>query len=125
MHEHDQNFPGTVLDRMEEFLSNPDVLDRPEKHAELVREMKLECILATENSPYVEVRAVVDATDDPTLPVFTIRVWIIGVIFSAAGSFIDTLFGYRNPAVSVSTNVGQLLACEYYPLQYSPSRLFL
>jgi hypothetical protein len=112
MHEHDQNFPGTVLDRMAEFLNNPDVLERPEKHAELIREMKLECVLATENSPYVEVRAVVDPTDDYTLPVFTIRVWIIGVIFSAAGSFIDTLFGYRNPAVYVSANVGQLLACE-------------
>lgn len=113
MHQYDQNFPRPVLDRLEEFQNNPDVLESPEKHGELIREVKLECILATENSPYVEVRANVDPTDDPTLPVATIRVWVIGIIFSAAGSFIDTLFGYRNPPVYVASNVGQLVA---YPI---------
>jgi len=112
MHKHDQNFPQAVLDRMDEFINNPDVLANPQAHGELIREIKLECVLATENSPYVEVRANVDPTDDPTMPALTIRVWIIGVIFSGAGSFIDTLFGYRNPAVYVGSNVGQLVACE-------------
>lgn len=113
MHANDHNFPRAALDRMDEFMRNPDVIEHPDKHSELIHEIKLECILATENSPYLEVRANVDAFDDTSLPVFTIRVWIIGVIFSAAGSFIDTLFGYRQPAVSVGTNVGQLIACMY------------
>ncbi len=124
MHEYDQNFPRAILDRLVEFRSNPDVMANPVKHADLIREVKMECLLATENSPYVEVRANVDATDDPTLPVFTIRVWIIGVIFSAAGSFIDTLFGYRNPPVYVASNVGQLVSCELIQrvLSITPTR---
>lgn len=112
MHRYDHNFPRAALDRMEEFVNDPDVLANPDKHVELIREVKLECILSLENSPYLEVRANVDPTDDPTMPCFTVRVWIIGSIFCAAGSFIDTLFGYRNPPVYVSANVGQLLACE-------------
>lgn len=72
--------------------------------------MKMEAILATENSPYAEVRANVDATDDPSLPVLTIRVWIIGCVFSAAGSFIDAFFTMRNPPVYIGANVAQLLA---------------
>lgn len=110
---------------MAEFIHDTDAMDRPEKHSELVREMKMEALLATENSPYLEVRANVDPTDDPTMPALTFRVLVIGTCFSAAGSFIDTLFGYRNPAVYVGTNVGQLLA---YPcakaMEYLPKRKF-
>ncbi|ORX37519.1 OPT oligopeptide transporter protein-domain-containing protein [Kockovaella imperatae] len=113
MHENDPNFPGPVLDRMATFLTEPDVLDRPEKHSELVREMKLEALLATEDSPYVEVRANVDPTDDPSMPSFTFRVWVIGCVAACCGSFIDTLFGYRNPPISVGANVAQLIA---YPV---------
>lgn len=92
---------------MELFISSPN------PSVDLVREMKLEALVATENSPYLEVRANVDNTDDPTMPVLTFRVLFIGTIFSAAGCFIDTLFGYRQPAVYVATNVGQLLS---YPV---------
>ena len=97
---------------MLQFTNSPDVRANPDKHPELVREMKFESLLATENSPYVEVRANVDPKDDTSTPVFTFRVWVIGCVFSAAGCFIDVLFGYRNPPVFVGTNVGQLLACE-------------
>ncbi len=104
---------------MNEFINDPDVLQNPSAHPALLREIKMECLLATENSPYIEVRANVDPTDDPTLPVFTFRVWVIGTVFAAAGSFIDTLFGYRQPAVYVSANVGQLVACGYFDMEYS------
>lgn len=93
-------------------MNDPEGTQDPAGYPALLREMKLECLLATENSPYVEVRANVDPTDDPTLPVFTVRVWVIGTVFAGIGSFIDTLFGYRQPAVYVSSNVGQLVACE-------------
>jgi len=95
------------------FLEHPDVMDRPEKHQELVDEMKMEAVISTENSPYAEVRANVDATDDPTLPVLTIRVWVIGCIFAAAGSFIDSFFLMRNPPVYIGANVAQLLSCKH------------
>jgi hypothetical protein len=113
LHKYDQNFPGAALQRMSDFLNNPDVHERPDKHVELVDEMKMEAILSTENSPYAEVRANCDPTDDPTMPSLTIRVWVIGCIFSAAGSFIDSFFLMRNPPVYIGANVAQLLSCEY------------
>lgn len=101
---------------MSEFLNNPDIIDRPEKHQEIIDEMKLEAVLSTENSPYAEVRANVDPTDDPTLPVLTIRVWVIGCLFAGAGSFIDSFFLMRNPPVYIGANVAQLLSCKCTPL---------
>jgi hypothetical protein len=112
IHKYDQNFPGSALARINEFLGNPDILDRPEKYEDIINEMKIEALLSTENSPYAEVRANVDNTDDPSMPSLTIRVWVIGCIFSAAGSFIDSFFLMRNPPVYIGANVAQLLACE-------------
>ncbi|WOO80299.1 Oligopeptide transporter 2 [Vanrija pseudolonga] len=113
MHKHDQNFPTDILLRMNEFLDNPDVLANPELHADLIHEMKLEAVLVTENSPYAEVRGVVDPVDDFDMPTFTIRVWIIGVLFSGAGAFINQLFSIRMPNISVGTEVAQLLAFPF------------
>lgn len=112
LHEHDQNFPTAALDKIKYFLDEPEVESNPDKHAELIHEMKLEALLVTENSPYAEVRAVVDNWDDPTLPVFTIRTWVIGVVLAAVGAFINQLFFIRYPAVSISANVAQLIARE-------------
>lgn len=75
--------------------------------------MKLEAALITNNSPYAEVRAVVDNHDDPTLPVSTIRAWVIGIVLSVAASFVNVFFDIRFPSITVSNNVPQLLA---YPL---------
>lgn len=125
IHENDQNFPNQTLERMKEFLDTPAIMDNEKGHEELVREMKMEAIMSTENSPYLEVRANVDPTDDPTMPSLTFRVLFLGTIFACAGCFIDTLFLYRNPPVTVGANVAQLLA---YPLgramEKLPSRQF-
>ncbi|KJX98550.1 opt oligopeptide transporter like protein [Zymoseptoria brevis] len=67
-------------------------------------------VLATENSPYAEVRAVADPTDDPNMPCSTLRAWFLGIIFCCFGVFIDTLFAFRYPNISVSANVAQLVA---------------
>ena len=64
VHDKDPNFPVIILDKIKEFMNNPDVLDHPENYAELIYEMKTEAALITNNSPYAEVRAVVDNTDD-------------------------------------------------------------
>ncbi|KZV69639.1 OPT superfamily oligopeptide transporter [Peniophora sp. CONT] len=113
MHRDDQNFSGDMLTEMMDFLVNPDIAANPEKYPAVVRAMKMEAILATENSPYAEVRANVDPTDDPTMPVSTIRAWFIGIIFCVIGSFIDNLFAFRNPSISIGVNVAQLVA---YPV---------
>lgn len=72
--------------------------------------MKLEAALITNNSPYAEVRAVVDNHDDPSTPCSTIRAWTIGLFFSFFLAFINQLFSIRQPAISIEANVVQLLA---------------
>lgn len=113
MYQYNQNFPAHTLESINELLDNPDVTAHPESHGALIHAMKLEAALVTGNSPYAEVRAVVDPTDDPTMQSLTFRVWAIGILFSVVGAFINELFGQRNPPIGVSSDVGQLLA---YPL---------
>jgi hypothetical protein len=86
IHHDDHNFPRNVLDTMETFLGTAQAItDNPEKHLEIIHEMKMEALLSTENSPYLEVRANVEPTDDPDMPVLTFRVLVIGSCFSAIG----------------------------------------
>lgn len=75
--------------------------------------MKLEAALITVNSPYAEVRAVVDNHDEARTPCSTVRSWVIGMGFAFVLAFINQLFSIRQPAITVQANVAQLLA---YPL---------
>lgn len=92
---------------------NEDVMEHPEKHEQLIEEIKLEAALITNNSPYAEVRAVTDNHDDPTTPVSTIRAWTIGIFFSCVLAFVNQLFSIRQPPIRFDTNMAQLLA---YPV---------
>ncbi|ORX39551.1 OPT oligopeptide transporter protein-domain-containing protein [Kockovaella imperatae] len=113
MHKGDPNFSYEMYDKMETFIADPSIVASPDKHADLIYAMKLEAILATENSPYPEVRANVDPVDDPDLPCSTVRAWSMGIVFSVFGTFIDTLFAFRYPGISIGVNVAQLVA---YPI---------
>jgi OPT family oligopeptide transporter len=75
--------------------------------------MKIEAALITNDSPYAEVRAVVDNKDDPNTPCSTVRAWTIGLFFSFFLAFVNQLFSVRQPAISIEANVVQLLA---YPI---------
>ncbi|KAI4868184.1 OPT-domain-containing protein [Hypoxylon rubiginosum] len=110
IHENDPNFPFSIIQRIKAFLGNEAIFDNPEKHAVLIEEMKLEAALITVNSPYAEVRAVVDNHDDMSIPSSTIRAWVIGIGFSVLLSFINQLFSIRQPMITVQANVAQLLA---------------
>ncbi|CAG8371208.1 unnamed protein product [Penicillium salamii] len=59
------------------------------------------------------VRAVVPETDDPTMPVNTLRIWLLGIVFTILGSGINQFFGLRYPSVHIVSLVAELLA---YPL---------
>lgn len=48
----------------------------------------VEYTIDSDNSPYLEVRANVPNTDDPTLPVNTLRMWFFGVVFT----LVSTIF---------------------------------
>ncbi|KAM7205191.1 sexual differentiation process protein 2 [Naviculisporaceae sp. PSN 640] len=112
-HARDPNFPISIIESIENFLANDDIFINPENHEHEIEEMKIEAALITSNSPYAEVRAVVDNHDDPTLPVSTIRAWVIGIFFACCISFINSLFDVRLPSIYVIATVPQLLA---YPV---------
>lgn len=110
LHKKDPNFPMTIITKIEEFLGNEAIFEEPEKHEAIIAEIKIEAALITNNSPYAEVRSVVDNHDDPTMPCSTIRAWVLGIFFSAAIAFINGFFEIRQPAIYVTSNVPQLLA---------------
>lgn len=110
IHERDPNFPHLIIENIKDFLGNDDVFARPEKHEALITEMKLEAALITNNSPYAEVRAVVDNKDDPGMPCSTVRAWAIGVVMCVFLAFVNQLFSIRQPSIGISANVAQLLA---------------
>ncbi|GEQ68734.1 hypothetical protein JCM33374_g2402 [Metschnikowia sp. JCM 33374] len=60
------------------------------------------------HSPYAEVRAVTEPYDDAELPCETLRVYIVGIIWTALGSFINEFFAERMPNISLDTAVVQI-----------------
>ncbi|KAL9088343.1 MAG: hypothetical protein Q9165_006268 [Trypethelium subeluteriae] len=63
-----------------------------------------------DTSPFPEVRAVVPEVDDPGMPVNTLRMWIIGIVFTMLGSGINMFFSMRYPSVHIVSLVAELLA---------------
>jgi OPT family small oligopeptide transporter len=126
----DQNFPQDILKRVREFLADygndekiaPDV----ERAQSLVNDFAEYEELVLNNSAYPEVRAVVDPTDDPTLPVGTFRVLLLGTVFTLAGTAIQQFFSLRLPSISISTYVVQLLSMPLGLLlaKWLPTRTF-
>ncbi|XP_031279255.1 oligopeptide transporter 2-like [Pistacia vera] len=53
-------------------------------------------------SPIEEVRLTVSNVDDPTLPVFTFRMWLLGVVSCVLLSFLNTFFAYRTQPLIIS-----------------------
>ncbi|KAF7546069.1 hypothetical protein G7Z17_g8684 [Cylindrodendrum hubeiense] len=64
----------------------------------------------SDNSPCPEVRANVPNVDDPSMPVNTLRMWVIGIFFTIIGTGINQFFSMRYPSVSISSLVAQLVA---------------
>ncbi|KAL1863148.1 hypothetical protein Daus18300_008141 [Diaporthe australafricana] len=109
-HGTDPNFPSAALEHLKEFLNMGEHFEKPDEHARAIHEAKIKIALLTGNSPYAEVRAVVDAHDDPSMPVSTIRAWVIGMGFVVLVAFVNQLFMVRQPSISLGTTVVQLLA---------------
>ncbi|XP_076899890.1 oligopeptide transporter 4-like [Bidens hawaiensis] len=53
-------------------------------------------------SPIEEVRLTVTNTDDPTLPVWTFRMWFLGLISCALLSFFNQFFSYRTEPLVIT-----------------------
>ncbi|WXC61948.1 hypothetical protein SNK03_007815 [Fusarium graminearum] len=110
-HEHDQNFPDDVLQRARSYLENRNGEQQDEELAhDIYAKFQAQRDLMLNNSIYPEVRAVVENTDDPTLPVGTFRAFFLGTIFVLLGTSIEQFFSLRMPAISLSTYMVQLLS---------------
>ncbi|KAJ5729537.1 uncharacterized protein N7483_004045 [Penicillium malachiteum] len=85
-----------------------------------------------DDSPFPEVRAVIKPVDDVSLPVNTIRMWTIGLLFTIIGSGLNQFFSLRQPSVTISSLVAQLLSfpvgcawAKWVPLGvFNPDRHF-
>lgn len=71
-------------------------------------QVRLEAAIIEFYSPYPEVRAVTEPFDDPTIACETIRVYILGVIWTAIGAVVDQFFSGRQPAITLSSSVVQI-----------------
>lgn len=123
----DQNFPTNIIDRAREYLENRnDGNEDPELAQKLIDDFHTQKDLMINNSAYPEVRAVVDPTDDPTLPVDTFRVFFMGTIFTIGGTAIQQFFSLRMPSIAISTYVVQLLSMPLGLLmaKWLPERIF-
>ncbi|KAH9917728.1 OPT oligopeptide transporter [Fomitopsis serialis] len=63
-----------------------------------------------DDSPYPEVRSAVANTDDPDMPVNTIRAWCIGLCWSIILPGMNQFFFFRYPSITVTGVVAQLLS---------------
>ncbi|XP_031119710.1 oligopeptide transporter 4-like [Ipomoea triloba] len=55
-----------------------------------------------EVSPIEQVRLTVPNTDDPTLPVWTFRMWVLGVLSCVLLSFLNQFFSYRKEPLTIT-----------------------
>ncbi|KAF7291048.1 OPT oligopeptide transporter [Mycena chlorophos] len=66
--------------------------------------------LAEDDSPYPEVRSAVANTDDPSIPVGTLRAWTIGLLWAILIPGLNQFFFFRYPSVTVTGIIAQLLS---------------
>ncbi|KAF9421512.1 hypothetical protein BGZ76_003962, partial [Entomortierella beljakovae] len=63
-----------------------------------------------DNSPIEEVRAIVPATDDPTMPTNTFRMWFLALFFTLIVSFVNQFFYLRQNPVAITYTVISLIS---------------
>ncbi|XP_015896323.3 oligopeptide transporter 7 isoform X1 [Ziziphus jujuba] len=61
-----------------------------------------------ENSPVEQVALTVPTTDDPTLPVLTFRMWVLGILSCVLLSFLNQFFWYRKEPLSITSISAQI-----------------
>ncbi|KAI0195857.1 OPT family small oligopeptide transporter [Xylaria flabelliformis] len=101
-HNFDPNLPTDEIELMDASLARSDA----------EKSVNVEANAVEDDSQYPEVRAAV-RNYDVDLPANTIRAWVIGLILCTVGSAVNMLFSLRNPSVTITTYVIQLVA---YPI---------
>ncbi|KAJ6568984.1 small oligopeptide transporter, partial [Mycena capillaripes] len=80
-----------------------------------------------DESPYPEVRSAVANTDDPDMPVTTVRTWVLGIIWAIIIPGLNQFFFFRFPGITITGIVAQLLSfpCGRAAAAYLPNwRIF-
>ncbi|KAL4071946.1 OPT oligopeptide transporter [Scleroderma citrinum] len=90
--------PEVVLDTFTEF-DDPNI-DQDEALRGILED----------DSPYPEVRSAVANTDDPSIPVNTLRAWVMGIIWAIIVPGLNQFFFFRYPSVIITGVVAQLLS---------------
>ncbi|KAI0544702.1 OPT family small oligopeptide transporter [Xylaria curta] len=101
-HHFDPNLPNDEIELMDASLARSDA----------EKSVNVEANVVEDDSQYPEVRAAI-RNYDVDLPANTIRAWVIGLILCTVGSAVNMLFSLRNPSVTITTYVIQLVA---YPI---------
>lgn len=82
---HREDGPQTPQD--DPYINDPETTKKPVTADEAMEiaigeSNTVEYTIDSDNSPYLEVRANVPNTDDPSLPVNTLRMWFLGIVFT-------------------------------------------
>ena len=125
-HDLDPNFPADILFRARRLLEDDQENIDMEQLQRLVAEIEREKRLLLDDSPYPEVRAVVQPTDDTSIPVNTFRVWLLGTFFTIIGTGLDQFFSLRQPGILVATSCAQVVAYPFgvFMAKYLPTRRY-
>ncbi|KAA8533571.1 hypothetical protein F0562_030995 [Nyssa sinensis] len=62
----------------------------------------------SEDSPIRQVDLTVPKTDDPSMPVLTFRMWVLGIAACVVLSFVNQFFWYRTEPLSISSIAAQI-----------------
>ncbi|KAL3504978.1 hypothetical protein ACH5RR_034819 [Cinchona calisaya] len=81
-------------------VDNSSTTTIPQHHKE--EEEKKEEIDPDEQSPVEQVRLTVSNDDDPSLPVWTFRMWCLGILSCGLLAFLNTFFSYRTEPLLIT-----------------------
>ena len=79
-------------------LSSPA---HPQRETEHVLTWKLISFCTEDDSPYPEVRSAVANYDDPSMPVNTLRAWLLGIIWAMIIPGVNEFYYFRYPSIMV------------------------
>ncbi|CCE62650.1 hypothetical protein TPHA_0C05020 [Tetrapisispora phaffii CBS 4417] len=103
--EGDPNIPELEYEELQKFGKAEDISQFNEIE---IFELRTLAAMIKFHSPYKEVRAVVEATDDPNIPVETFRSYFLALLCAIVGSGFNEFFSHRVVTISVNTSVIQM-----------------
>lgn len=114
-HRNDKNFPMVTMNKIKLLVQGPKAASKITTDSEF--DLKAEAAIIHYHWPCPGVRSVTDAYDDPTLPVETLRSYVLGLGWMAGAAAVNTFFRARQPTITLRASGLQLLL--------APSVMFL